>query len=96
MRLLPPLLLALLPLSGCEPTCASTCEKLLSCEEVEQPRVAEEDCEAACLVQQELYEEDWENQQLRDALGDAKRCVRDEECEAIADGACYDPDLYIF
>ena len=85
-------------LAGCEPTCASTCDKLLSCEDgtVDQPRVSDEDCENACELQQSLYEDDWENGVLREEFADMKRCVADEACEAIADGACYDPDLYIF
>ncbi len=92
-------LLGLLVLgAGCEPTCRNTCEKLLDCEDttVDQPRVSLDECEDACEVQQALYAEDWENEQLRDGLADLKRCVRDEECDAIAEGACYDPDLYIF
>ncbi len=89
---------ALALLGGCEPTCASTCEKLLECEDgtVDQPRVAQDECEASCETQQSLYEDDWENEILRDELAELKRCVRDEECDAIAEGACYNPNLYIF
>lgn len=100
MRLTLPLLLAggLLLLPACEPTCASTCDKLLACEDgtVDQPRVSDDECESACELQQALYEDDWENGQLREDFAELKRCVSDETCEAIADGACYDPDLYVF
>lgn len=85
-----------LALAGCEPTCRNTCQKLLACEGVETPRVPESDCEYSCEAQQALYEDDWEDQQKRDALADVKRCVIDSECADIADGACYDEDLYIW
>lgn len=83
---------------GCEPTCKNTCEKLLECDDttVDQPRVSVDECEDACEAQQNLYAEDWENQQLRDELGDYKSCVMDNECEDIADGACFNPNLQIF
>lgn len=95
-RLMPLWIAAALPLAaGCEPTCKQTCDKLLECEEVETPRQAERDCQASCELQQQLYE-DWEDTQARDALGELKACVRESECAAIADGACYDPDLYLW
>lgn len=86
-------------LAGCEPTCANTCDKLLSCSDdgtVEQPRVNDNDCEAACKNEQDLYEKDWEDTQLSDAFSDMKKCVRDSSCEDIDAGVCYDSDLYIF
>lgn len=83
-------------LAGCEPSCKNTCEKLLSCEGVDQPRVAQEDCEASCDNQATLYEEDWENQQLANELAAAKECIIDSECADIAAGDCYNPDLYVW
>lgn len=83
-------------LPACEPTCRTTCKKLLDCEGVEQPRVALQDCESSCEIQQDLYEDQWDDAALADAFADAKRCVRDESCDAIADGVCYDEDLYIW
>ena len=38
----------------------------------------------------------WEDEGKRDALGDMKRCISEEDCSAIADGACHDPDLVIW
>ncbi len=94
--LLPILLLLALPLAaGCEPSCKQTCRKLLDCEAVDTPRQALLDCENSCELQQQVYE-DWNDQLTRDAMGDLKECIVDEECSAIADGACYDPDLYIW
>lgn len=82
--------------SGCEPTCENTCEKLLSCEDVDQPRASQGDCEVACTNQETQYEDDWENQQLADELADAKQCIMDSECADIAAGDCYNPDLYVW
>lgn len=97
-RLLPLLTLAALSLSaGCEPTCKTTCKKLLSCGDgVDTPRESQNECEYSCETQQDLYEDDWENPELRDALADQKTCVVDSECADIADGACYDESLFIW
>ena len=78
---------------GCEPSCEQTCEDLLSCEETSTDRLALDDCTAACLIQERLYD-DWEDQELRDSFTDYKYCVAEESCEAIAGGSCYDEDLY--
>lgn len=83
-------------LSACEPTCKATCRKLLACDDVNSPRVSQDDCEYSCTTQQNLYEQDWEDTQLREALADAKRCVSASSCEDIAAGVCYDEDLYIW
>lgn len=97
MRAAPFLALALaVCAAGCEPTCKNTCEKLLSCDDVEQPRVSVDDCETSCENQERQYDEDWDNQQLADELADAKECIMDSECADIADGACYNPDLYVW
>ncbi len=82
-------------LSGCEPSCERTCAKLLDCDGVETPRVGQEDCELQCARQEELYDS-WDDTQLQDAFADHKRCVLDETCDAIADGACYDEDLFSY
>ena len=82
-------------LVGCEPTCKETCRKLLECEEVQTPRLALEDCTASCTVQGELYE-DWQDTQLRQSFADLKTCVVDNECDRIADGVCYDEELFIW
>ncbi len=81
--------------SGCEPTCKATCKKLVKCEDVETPRVSHEECTASCEIQQQLYEE-WTDTQKREDFGDLKRCVKQSECTDIADGECYDEDLYIW
>ena len=90
--------LALAALSGlvaiaCEPSCEQTCETLLECEDASTDRIALDDCTAGCLVQQQLYE-DWDDIELQEDFADYKRCVAEETCEALADGACYDEELY--
>jgi hypothetical protein len=79
--------------ASCEPSCEQTCEGLLACEETSTDRLALDDCTAACLVQERLYD-DWEDQQLRDSFADYKHCVSEDSCESIAEGSCYDEDLY--
>ena len=80
-------------LVGCEPTCERTCKKLLSCEDVDSPRVHEDECIDSCDSLADLYDS-WDDTQLQDQLAETKRCVVSEECDAIAAGVCYDEDLY--
>lgn len=87
------LFLAAFSLAGCEPSCESTCEKLLACDDVETPLVSQTDCESSCSSQEILYES-WEDEDKRQALADYKTCVSDETCSAIAEGACYDEAIY--
>ena len=82
-------------LAGCDPSCEQTCEKLLACETVDTPRVSERQCERACNTQEELYLS-WDDVGLQEAFSDHKRCIKDSECGAIADGVCYDDRLYAF
>lgn len=84
-----------LAVAGCQPTCRSVCHKLVNCDEVETPRLAEDECVSQCEVQQKLYD-DWQDTELRSSFADLKSCIKDEDCSAIDDGACYDPDLYIW
>lgn len=82
-------------LAACEPSCEQTCEKLLACDEVESPRVSERECERACTTQEELYL-GWDDIELQEAFSDHKRCIDEEECGAIAEGACFDDRLFAF
>jgi hypothetical protein len=84
-----------LVLTGCEASCKTACKALLECEDVDTPRLPLQECEASCLVQQDVYDS-WEDTQLSEAFGEFKSCVRDEECAAIADGACYQEDLFLW
>ncbi|MEC7946382.1 MAG: hypothetical protein VX265_02375 [Myxococcota bacterium] len=80
---------------GCEPSCEDTCEKLLGCDGVDSPRVSERECQRACTTQEELYLS-WDDVALQEAFSDHKRCIDEEECEAIAEGVCYDERLFAF
>jgi hypothetical protein len=93
-----PLLIALaaLPLVGCEPNCAKTCKKLLSCDDIDTEVSEVEECEATCEIQQSLYDDWGEDSIERKAFGELKQCIKDNECTAIADGECYDDELYIW
>jgi hypothetical protein len=95
-----PLVLALAALGpallgGCDATCKTACERLLECDEVDSPRLPQAECEASCLVQEDVYDS-WDDTQLQDAFGDFKSCLRDSECADIAAGACYDEDLFLW
>lgn len=78
-------------LTGCEPSCKSTCASLLACD-LESERVAIDECEAACVFQERLYE-DVDANDLRSQFSAHKRCLVRESCDDIADGVCWDPDL---
>lgn len=82
-------------LTGCEPSCEQTCEKLLACDGVDSPRVSEQQCEASCIDQEDLYNT-WDDVELQKAFAAHKRCIDQEECGAIAEGVCYDERLYAF
>jgi hypothetical protein len=90
------LLLATLALGqGCDTSCEAACDKLLSCEEVSTARLAPDDCESACLVQEKLYE-DWDDVELRDGFTELKGCITGTACDELAEGACYEDELYPF
>ena len=83
-------------LLGCEPSCAKTCKTLLDCESVETNVTEQEECEAACLVQQDLYEDIGGDSAEREAFKELKECIQSTECDAIAAGECYDDEVYIW
>ena len=93
LRLL--LLTPVLALTGCEPSCKKTCKKLLDCDNIETARTELEECEASCEIQQELFD-DWEATDERERFGELKQCIRSNACGEIADGVCYDDELYIW
>ena len=81
--------------AGCTPTCKEVCVKLLECDDVESPRVSEYECRDQCERAENLYEE-WEDLQVLEQHYDERDCIMDMECSEIADGACYDEELYLF
>ena len=93
LRLL--LLTCLVPASACEPSCKKTCKKLLECDNIEMARTEIEECEASCSIQQDMFD-DWEATDERERFKDLKKCIRSNECSDIANGVCYDEELYIW
>ena len=89
------LLGSVITLIGCEPSCKKTCKKLLDCDNIETARTEIEECEASCEIQQEMFD-DWEATDERERFSDLKTCIRTNECADIADGVCYDEELYIW
>ncbi|MCB9742595.1 MAG: hypothetical protein H6740_08350 [Alphaproteobacteria bacterium] len=92
---MPLLLLALSALLGCTPTCDQTCRKLIRCEVIESSAVNEDLCSADCSSLENLYDY-WDDQQLVNELQETRRCIGESTCEDIADGVCYEEDLYPF
>ena len=88
------MLIGVVALAGCVPTCPETCKKVLDCG-VETERVAEDECITACEVQQILYEQ-WEDEQKMEAFDDHKRCLMQSTCDEVAEGVCYDPVVFIY
>ncbi|MEO0599873.1 MAG: hypothetical protein AAF211_00460 [Myxococcota bacterium] len=80
---------------GCAPTCDQVCRKTLFDCDLSTERVALATCIDQCDRQRTLYEDQWENDQLAQAFDDHRRCLMRESCEAIADGECFDEDLFV-
>ena len=95
MRMLLPLIALCTGAMGCDPSCQSVCEKLVECEDVDSPRVNWAECTESCEDQERLYEA-WTDLDKREGFTELKTCIEDSECADIADGECYDADLYIW
>ncbi len=89
------LLLVSALIAGCEPSCEDTCEKLIDCDQVEMEYTSARECAAACETQQSVYDK-WKSTDEREWFGDMKYCIDDASCADIADGECYDDELYIW
>lgn len=85
----------LLMLGGCTPTCEQVCEKLIDCEELSTERMGAAECTESCLIQRDQYA-DWTDTQLEQDFDDHLSCLQSEECAAIAEGACYDDEVFSF
>jgi hypothetical protein len=80
--------------AGCEPTCQIACRRFLDCD-LETPGVTLDECEASCVFQEDKLEAE-EDDVGRQRFSDHKRCVARSSCEEVADGACYDEELFPF
>lgn len=82
-------------LAGCQPTCEQVCDKLVACDNPGTERMSSPECEESCTTQKETYAR-WSDTQLRATMDDQLSCLDEATCGAIADGACYDEDLWGF
>jgi hypothetical protein len=82
-------------LTSCKSSCSQACEKLLSCQEIENSRVSEDECESSCNAQESQYEV-WDDVEKQDRFDQERQCIVDSTCADIADGACYDDELFPF
>lgn len=89
------LVFSLLLSGGCTPTCEQTCKKLMRCDELATDGLDADRCEEYCRDEEDLFKQ-WDDTQLQEALDEEKRCIDEQTCEAIADGACYDERLYSY
>lgn len=80
-------------LAGCTPTCDQVCDHIVACGNPGTELLNSEECADACLRQDALYEE-WTDEKLRDGYDAALRCLDDATCTELADGACYDPEVW--
>lgn len=95
LRILPAgLVLGSLLLAGCDTSCTTACRAVLECD-LDSDRVSTEECVESCQRQESLYEL-WEDDTKADAFAEHRSCLADSTCDELADGACYDPELFIF
>ena len=91
------MIILLLTLWGCAPSCEDTCDKLISCEAEDSPNLTLSECISSCSAQEELYEK-WDDLQKREDFSELKNCIVDSECSDVVIGVCYEDaeDLYIW
>lgn len=82
-------------LSGCTPTCQDVCTKLVACDGLSTERMTEGECDEQCTLQQTRYET-WDDSQKRDAFDDELTCLYSSTCDEVADGVCYDEEVFSF
>ncbi|MES2640307.1 MAG: hypothetical protein V4850_12515 [Myxococcota bacterium] len=71
------------------------CDKLVECDNPGTERMSGPECEESCNTQKDSYAK-WTDTQLRDAMDAQLSCLYDASCDAVADGACYDEDVWSF
>lgn len=86
---------ALLLLLACTPTCEQVCRKVLDCGYLGTERMSLRECEESCLAQEKLYDQ-WNDQSLEDGFNDSLECYQEQSCEALAQGACYDAEIWSY
>lgn len=91
------LALVILPIAACAPPCKQICRKVLFDCSLDSERVALQECEDSCTLQENLYNQ-WENRELAELFDDHKRCIGRASCEELAEGVCYEgyEELFVF
>ena len=49
----------------------------------------------SCETQQSLYEA-WGDQEKQEAFAEERACIRASSCDEIAEGVCYDDEIWVF
>ena len=92
------IMLVLLYALGCTATCDQACVALLKCEEegaFSAPSMNQDECQSACAAQENVYS-NWDDQEKQQSFDDLKDCIVGSECSELADGVCYDENVYIW
>jgi hypothetical protein len=79
--------------AGCTPTCAESCRKVLRCDAVQTDRLGQDECVDQCTRQVALYES-WEDDDKLAQFREEKRCIATSTCEEVAEGLCYESDIF--
>ena len=68
---------------------------MVDCENDGTERMTSTECTESCETQKNLYDV-WTDTQLRDAFDDELSCLYTSKCDDIADGVCYDAEIWEF
>ena len=91
-------MLILLYALGCTATCEQACNSLLTCEEegaFSAPSMNLDECQSACAAQENVYSS-WDDVEKQQSFDDLKDCIVASECSELAEGVCYDENVYIW
>jgi hypothetical protein len=88
-------LLLVLAFAGCTPTCKQVCDKIVDCDGLPTERMSSAECAESCEAQDDLYDQ-WTDAEKRHAFDDERACIGDATCDELADGACYDPEVWSY
>ena len=71
------------------------CKKLVACENEGTERMSSDECKESCQQQQDLYA-GWTDGEKQDAFDAELSCLYTSECADVADGVCYDEEVWSF
>jgi len=86
------LLLAVATVSACTPTCDAACNKLERCELMATYDNLEA-CITSCSRQDEVYVA-MDGNELKKSFRMHRRCIGSNSCDELAEGECYEEDIY--